>query len=106
MDAERDADGELTPAEAKQRLAARTVYATLTGVAVFSVPPLGAAMTGAMPGFDMIATVAIKKLGARRLDHAAATVGMNSSPGLLSSPRTLRYGKRDEPSDERWPTAL
>jgi len=31
-------------------------------------------MTGAMPGLDVIATLAIKKLGARRLEHAAETV--------------------------------
>ncbi len=74
MDAERDVGGELTPAETKQLLAVRVVYATLTGVAVLTVPPVGAAMTGAMPGFDVIATHAVKKLGARRLDHAAETV--------------------------------
>lgn len=74
MDAERDVSGELTPAETKQLLAVRVVYATLTGVAVLTVPPVGAAMTGVMPGFDVIATHAIKKLGARRLDHAAETV--------------------------------
>jgi hypothetical protein len=67
-------DSELTPVAAKQLLAVRVVYATLTGVAVLTVPPRDAAMTGAMSGFDVIAIHAIKKLGARRLDHAAETV--------------------------------
>lgn len=31
-------------------------------------------MTGGAPGFDALATHVIKKLGARRLDHATETV--------------------------------
>lgn len=71
-------DAGLEPTEAEvasdQQLAVRTVWASLTGYAVWIHPALGAALTAATPIFERIATFAVRKLGERRVEHAAETL--------------------------------
>jgi hypothetical protein len=84
VDADGDADSEptedagleLTEAEvaSDQQLAVRTVWAALTGYAVWIHPALGAAVTAATPIFEKIATFAVRRLGQRRIEHAAETL--------------------------------
>jgi hypothetical protein len=52
----------------------RTAWASLTGYAVWIHPAVGAAATAATPIFDAIATFAVKRLGDRRIEHAAETL--------------------------------
>jgi hypothetical protein len=73
-----DADDGVQPTEgeieADQLLAARTAWAALTGYATVVSPAIGAAAVGSTPIFEAIATFAVKKLGQRRIGHAAETL--------------------------------
>jgi len=60
--------------EADQQLALRTAWATLTGYATVVSPIGGAVATALTPMFEAIATFAVKKLGRRRVEHAAETL--------------------------------
>ncbi len=76
MDVEDDARFPPTEAEANSdhQLALRTAWASLTGYAVWVHPAVGAAATAVTPVFDAIATFAVKRLGERRIEHAAETL--------------------------------
>jgi hypothetical protein len=71
-------DDSLEPTEAEvqadQLLAMRTAWATLTGYATVVSPVMGAAATALTPIYEAIATFAVKKLGQRRIEHAAETL--------------------------------
>jgi hypothetical protein len=73
-----DADDSLEPTqaevEADQLLALRTAWAALTGYASAVSPAIGATATGLTPILEAIATFAVKKLGQRRIEHAAETL--------------------------------
>jgi hypothetical protein len=71
-----DASLELTEAEvdSDRLLALRTAWASLTGYAAWIHPAMGAAATALTPVFEKIATFAVKKLGERRIEHAAETL--------------------------------
>lgn len=60
--------------EADQILAVRTALATLTGYASMVSPAAGAVAQGLTPILEAIATFAVKKLGQRRIEHAAETL--------------------------------
>jgi hypothetical protein len=76
VDADTPGDGEPTEAEEQpdRLLALRTAWASLTGYAVWIHPAAGAAATALTPIFEAIATFAVKKLGGRRIEHAAETL--------------------------------
>lgn len=73
-----EADASLEPTEeqvsADQLLALRTAWASLTGVASWIYPPAGAGLATLTAIFDKIAIYAVKKLGERRVEHAAETL--------------------------------
>ena len=71
-----DASLELTPTEvdSDHLLALRTAWFSLTGYAVWIHPAVGAAATALTPIFEKIATFAVKRLGERRIEHAAETL--------------------------------
>ncbi len=73
-----DADDSLQPTqaeiEADQLLALRTAWAALTGYASMVSPVTGVVAAGLAPIFEAIATFAVKKLGQRRIEHAAETL--------------------------------
>jgi hypothetical protein len=76
VDADGDDSREPTDAEvdSDRLVALRTAWASLTGYAVWIHPAVGAAATALTPIFDAIATFAVKKLGERRIEHAAETL--------------------------------
>jgi hypothetical protein len=76
LEPKEDDDLELTAEEmdSDRLLAVRTVWASLTGYAAWIHPPAGAALAALTPISDKIATFAVKKLGKRRIEHAAETL--------------------------------
>lgn len=76
MDADTPGDGGPTEAGVSldRPLALQTAWASLTGYAVWIHPAAGAALTALTPVFEAIATFAVKKLGERRIEHAAETL--------------------------------
>jgi hypothetical protein len=73
-----DSDEDLGPTEdqveADQLLAIRMSWATLTGGAALANPVAGAVAAALTPIADAIATFAARKLGQRRIEHAAETL--------------------------------